>query len=205
MTVAFARIETDRIRLREWSDSDLLPFSVLNRDREVMAYFPAVLSREESDAMVVRIRNHFAKHGFGLWAVELTAEDRRARFAGFIGLAVPTFEAHFTPCVEIGWRLSRAHWNFGYATEGARAVLRAGFLRFGLSEIVSMTSSQNLRSRRVMERIGMSHDGKDDFDHPLVASGSPLRRHVLYRLTRAAWLQTSAGGARPLGGEKPCE
>jgi RimJ/RimL family protein N-acetyltransferase len=185
-----AKIETERLLLREWRDSDLDPFFALNSDPEVMAHFPAVLSREESDAAVGRIRNHFAERGFGLWAVEVTGREDRAGFIGFIGLTVPALEARFTPCVEIGWRLSRAHWNRGYASEGARAALRAGFLEFGLAEIVSMTTSRNRRSRRVMETIGMTHDAKEDFDHPLLAHDSPLRPHVLYRIAKTAWLRS---------------
>ena len=188
MKGSFVRIETERLLLREWRDSDLEPFFALNADPEVMAHFPAVLSREESDETLTRIRNHFEKHGFGLWAVEATGkEGASAGFIGFVGLMVPTFEASFTPCVEVGWRLARAHWNRGYATEGAEAALRVGFEGFDLSEIVSMTTSANVRSRRVMERLRMTHDPEEDFDHPVLATWSPLRRHVLYRLTKAEW------------------
>ena len=146
-----------------------------------MAYFPAPLSRHESDVLVTRIEAHFAEHGFGLWAVEI---PHVVPFAGFIGLAIPRFTAHFTPCVEIGWRLAAAHWGQGYATEGARAVLRFGFETLGLNEIVSFTLPANHRSRRVMERIGMHHNLADDFDHPALPEGHPLRRHVLYRRAR---------------------
>jgi ribosomal-protein-alanine N-acetyltransferase len=144
-----------------------------------MEHFPAALSREESDALADRIEAHFNQHGFGAWAVEIPGASR---FAGFIGLSVPGFEAHFTPCVEIGWRLSAESWGHGYATEGARAVLEFGFESLGLVEIVSFTVPGNVRSRRVMERIGMSRQPGDDFDHPGLPEGHPLRRHVLYRL-----------------------
>jgi RimJ/RimL family protein N-acetyltransferase len=149
-----------------------------------MEHFPSTLSREESDAGVARIESHFARRGFGLWAVEIPGVTP---FAGFIGLSVPAFHAHFTPCVEIGWRLARPYWGRGYATEGASAALHFGFERLGLAEIVSFAVPGNMRSRRVMERIGMRQSPADDFDHPLLPVGHPLRRHVLYRLTRAQW------------------
>jgi RimJ/RimL family protein N-acetyltransferase len=148
-----------------------------------MEYFPAVLSREQSDALAAAIEAHFDEHGFGLWAVEIPTI---ARFAGFVGLAERRFEAPFTPCVEIGWRLAAAHWGRGYATEAARAVLAFGFQTLGLDEIVSFTVPGNRRSRRVMERIGMVRDPADDFDHPAMPEGHPLRRHVLYRMARPA-------------------
>jgi len=128
----------------------------------------------------------FAEHGFGLWAVEVVGV---APFIGYVGLSIPRFEAHFTPAVEVGWRLASAYWGQGYATEGARAALEAGFTQFGLKEIVSFTVPATARSRRVMERIGMTHDPADDFDHPRLAEGDPLHRHVLYRIGRAQWRQ----------------
>src|SRR5262249_1280368 len=123
----------------------------------------------------------FQQHGFGLWAVEIL--DGPA-FAGFVGLAVPTFKTHFTPCVEIGWRIGREYWNRGYATEGARAALNFGFQNVGLQEIVSFTVPANVPSRRVMEKAGMTRNPEDDFDHPALPEGHPLRRHVLYRILR---------------------
>jgi RimJ/RimL family protein N-acetyltransferase len=142
-----------------------------------MEHFPSVLTRAESDATADRIEQHFERYGFGLWAVEI---PRVVPFAGFVGLAVPAFEAHFTPCVEIGWRLAREHWGFGYATEAAREVLNFAFAELGLDEVVSFTVPANLRSRRVMERIGMTHNPADDFDHPNMPE--TMRRHVLYRI-----------------------
>ena len=174
-------LQTERLCLRRWLPSDRAPFAALNADPRVMEYFPAPLSRHESDALATRIEAHFAEHGFGLWAVEI---PHVVPFAGFIGLAIPRFTAHFTPCVEIGWRLAAAHWGQGYATEGARAVLRFGFETLGLNEIVSFTVPANHRSRRVMERIGMHHNPADDFDHPALPEGHLLRRHVLYRCAR---------------------
>lgn len=145
-----------------------------------MRYFPATLSRAESDAMVDRIEAHFARHGFALFAAELRLTGE---FIGFIGLSIPNLEAPFTPCIEIGWRLSAAHWNQGLATEGARAALYYGFETLALDEIVAFTVPANIASRRVMEKLGMTHNAADDFDHPRLPDGHPLRRHVLYRAT----------------------
>ena len=139
--------------------------------------------------MVARNRDHFARHGFGLWAVEVPGS---APFVGFVGLAVPRFEAHFAPCVEIGWRLAAEYWSRGYATEAASAVLAHAFGPLGLAEVVSFTAPANLRSRRVMERLGMTRSPADDFEHPGLSEGHPLRPHVLYRLSRSAWLASRA-------------
>ncbi|MCU0634779.1 MAG: GNAT family N-acetyltransferase [Gemmatimonadaceae bacterium] len=175
-------IRTPRVRLRRWRDADRAAFAALNADARVMQHFPALLTAAESDALADRIERHFEVHGFGLWALEIPG---RAAFAGFVGLSRPSFDAHFTPCVEIGWRLAFEHWGAGYATEAARAVLAVAFEALRLAEVVSMTVPANIRSRRVMERIGMSRDPADDFDHPLVTG--PLRRHVLYRLPSATY------------------
>jgi RimJ/RimL family protein N-acetyltransferase len=141
------------------------------------------LSRAESDARVDLIEAHFHKHGFGIWAVEIID---LAPFAGFLGLSIPRFEAHFTPCVEIGWRLAAEHWGRGYATEGAQAALQFGFESLQLQEIVSFTVPANRRSRRVMEKLGMTSNPAEDFDHPSLPEGHPLWRHVLYRIARPA-------------------
>jgi RimJ/RimL family protein N-acetyltransferase len=174
-------ILTDRLRLRGWRDSDREPFARINRDPLVMEFFPAPLSAPESSVLFDRIESHFVQHGFGLWAAELR---ETAAFIGYIGLAVPRFNAAFTPCVEIGWRLDAAWWGKGLATEGARAVARHAFHMLHLNELVSLTVPANLRSRRVMEKLGMTHDPREDFDHPMMPAGHPLRRHVLYRLKR---------------------
>ena len=175
-------LRTDRLYLRRWRTTDLQPFATLNADPRVMEHFPAPFSCEESDALAARIESHFEQHGFGLWAVEIAD---LAPFAGFIGLSVPRFEAHFTPCVEIGWRLAAEFWGRGYATEGAQAVVAFGFEQLLLPEIVSFTAPSNLRSRRVMERLGMTRNPADDFNHPTLPEGHPLRLHVLYRLSRS--------------------
>jgi ribosomal-protein-alanine N-acetyltransferase len=161
--------------------ADRAPFAALNADPRVNEFLTGPLSREESDERAARIDANFDRHGFGLWAVEVC---NVSPFIGFIGLAVPRFEAHFTPCVEIGWRLSADHWGHGYATEGARAALAFGFDVMGLSEIVSFTVPANVRSRRVMEKIGMRRDPAEDFDHPSLPVGHRLLRHVLYRIAR---------------------
>lgn len=151
----------------------------MNSDARVMEFFRSSLSRIESDAMVDGIEKHFGEHGFGLWAIEV---PEVAAFIGFAGLAVARFDAHFTPCVEVGWRLAFAHWGNGYATEAARLALDYGFGTLALPEVVSFTSATNRRSRAVMERLGMRRDPAEDFDYPSFPEGHPLRRHVLYRL-----------------------
>ena len=170
--------------LRRWRDSDRAPFAAMGADPAVMEYFPALLSRAQSDAMIDALEAHFDARGFGLWALELA---QTGEFLGFTGLAVPRFEAHFMPAVEIGWRLARPAWGHGYATEAARRALRFAFEEAGLAEVVSFTTVANLRSRAVMERIGMTRDPDGDFDHPRVPAGSPLRPHVLYRLSADRW------------------
>jgi RimJ/RimL family protein N-acetyltransferase len=177
-------LATARLRLRPWRASDRAPFAALNADPRVMAFFPGTLERASSDALAERIEGHFAEHGFGLWAVEV--QDGPA-FVGFVGLSVPRFETRFTPCVEVGWRLAAEHWGKGYATEAARACLAHGFGIVGLEQIVSFTVPGNRRSRAVMERLGMSRRAEDDFDHPSLPAGHPLRRHVLYRLAGEDW------------------
>ena len=179
-----ARLETERLVLRAWRPEDRAPFAALNADPEVMRYFQSTFSRELSDAAVDRIIDHFDRHGFGWWAVEIRDGSS---FAGMVGLQLPGFDAHFTPCVEIGWRLAREHWGRAYAPEAAQAALAFGFGKADLREIVSFTTTANTPSRRVMEKIGMRRDPDEDFDHPRIPEGSPQRRHVLYRLDRDHW------------------
>jgi RimJ/RimL family protein N-acetyltransferase len=185
-------LETARLRLRRWRAEDREPFARINDDLVAMEFFPARLTRAESDELAERIETHFVEHGFGLWAAELRAD---ASFIGYIGLAVPQFAAHFTPCVEIGWRLERAHWGKGLVTEGARAVVRHAFEVLGLEALVSFTVPENARSRRVMEKLGMTHAAHEDFDHPGLPPGHPLWRHVLYRLSREAWRAREANSS----------
>jgi RimJ/RimL family protein N-acetyltransferase len=172
-------LQSERLTLRPWQQSDREPFARLNADPRVMEYFPALHTREQSDASIDRFSAHLEQHGFGMWALEAHGV---APFIGMLGLNIPRFEAHFTPCVEIGWRLAAEHWGHGYAIEAARLALRFAFEDLGLPEIVSFTTPQNQRSRRVMETLGMKHDPSGDFDHPTVPEGHPLRRHVLYRM-----------------------
>lgn len=177
-------IRTPRLLLRRWRRSDLPAFAALNADPRVMENMPKVLNRTESDAMATRIEEHFDRHGYGRWAVEIPGV---VDFAGFVGLGIPQFEASFMPCIEIGWRLAFDCWGQGYATEAAMASLAYGFEQLNLAEILSFTVPANERSWRVMERIGMTRTPADDFDHPLLPEGDRLRRHVLYRLSRVEW------------------
>ena len=170
-------LTTERLVLRPWRESDRGPFAELNADPVTMERLPTVLDRAASDDLAERIGADLDERGWGLWAVEVPG---RTGFAGFVGLNPPDFEADFTPCVEIGWRLHRDHWGHGFATEGARAVLDHAFTVVGFDEIVSFTSVGHAASRHVMEKIGLHHVG--EFDHPRLA-GHHLERHVLYRIT----------------------
>ncbi|MGI8667039.1 MAG: GNAT family N-acetyltransferase [Jatrophihabitans sp.] len=174
-------IRTERLILRRWTPSDRTPFAAMNADPQVMRYFRAPLDRAASDGFVDRIEAGFDQHGYGLWALELVAN---AEFIGFTGLARHTFPAHFTPAVEVGWRLSPPAWGHGFATEAARAALRHGFDSAGLAEIVSMTARANQPSQAVMRRLGMTRDPADDFAHPSLPAEHPLAPHVLYRLSQ---------------------
>jgi len=174
-----AILETDRLLLRPWRAADREPFAQINADPAVMEYFPSVLSADESNHLADRAEAHFASHGFGPWAAELR---ETAEFIGYISLFVPGFEAAFSPCVEIGWRLASRHWGKGLATEGARTVVRHAFQSLQLPALVSFTVPANTRSRRVMQKLGMTHDPGEDFDHPQLPVAHPLRHHVLYRL-----------------------
>lgn len=175
-------LRTERLLLRPWRDADREPFAALNADPEVRRHFPSTLDRAESDAEADRHAERLVRRGWGLWAVEVAGGDA---FIGFIGLAPAPPLVPFNPSVEIGWRLARSAWGHGYAPEGARAVVDHAFGVLGLDELVSFTAVGNTPSRRVMEKIGMTHDPADDFDHPNVPEGHPLRRHVLYRLRRS--------------------
>jgi RimJ/RimL family protein N-acetyltransferase len=184
MSQQASELTTDRLLLRQWTDADYEPFAALNADPVVMEHFPAPVTREASDALIERVKPQIEKGDFGLWAVEVR---ETGQFIGFTGLSVPSFEAHFMPAVEIGWRLSKDAWGKGYATEAALASLAFGFGPAGLDEIVSFTATTNLPSQRVMQRIGMTHDEAGDFDHPRLEPGHRLERHVLYRITRPQW------------------
>ena len=176
-------LRTERLLLRRWRLEDRDAVAAINADARVMEHFPGLMSREQSDASAERIATHFANHGYAQWAVEIPTVTP---FAGFVGLSIPGFKASFTPCVEIGWRLAAEFWGHGYATEGAEAALHAAFESVGLDEIVAYAVVGNVRSRRVMEKLGM-RDAKLVFDHPKVREGSPLRAHCLYRISRDEW------------------
>lgn len=182
------KLSTPRLLLRRWGEADLATFAAINADPVVMEYFPARLGRAESDRLVERIEAGFDAHGFGLWALELRASGE---LIGFAGLSVASFDARFTPAVEVGWRLARSAWRQGYATEAARSSLSFGFRDVGLAEIVSFTTVGNRRSRAVMERIGMVRVAGGDFEHPALAASDPLRRHVLYRCSASEWGEAS--------------
>jgi ribosomal-protein-alanine N-acetyltransferase len=184
MRAEASEIRTERLTLRRWREADREPFARMNRDPAVMEFFPALLTQEESNQIIDRIELRMRECGFGLWAVE---ESGSKQFIGFMGLSVPNFELPFRPCVEIGWRLASESWGQGLATEGARAVVDHAFGVLALREIVSFTTAANLRSRRVMEKLGMSRDPREDFDHPLIPEGHRLRPHVLYRLRLEEW------------------
>jgi RimJ/RimL family protein N-acetyltransferase len=182
-------IRTERLLLRAWSDADRAAFAALNADPVVMEHFQHRLDRDGSDALIGRFEDGWREHGYGQWALE-RRED--GRFLGFAGLSLPSFHAPFMPAVEIGWRLAREAWGHGYATEAARAAVAFGFEALTLDEVVSFTVPANVRSRAVMDRLGMTRDPADDFDHPRLPEGHPLRRHVLYRLRRDAWIVRDA-------------
>lgn len=181
-------IQTERLILRPWCDKDLEAFAKLNADPKVMEFFPSVKTYKETSNEYEAILEHFKKHGYGWWAV---SEINHSNFIGFIGLRYIDFPAAFTPAIEIAWRLAYAYWGKGYATEGAKASLQYGFEILNSPEILSFTSTLNLRSQAVMERIGMHHNPKDDFDHPKLAPEHRLSRHVLYRIGKTDWEKQS--------------
>ncbi|WP_044563053.1 GNAT family N-acetyltransferase [Azospirillum sp. B4] len=177
---AIPTLTTPRLLLRPWTAEDRDAFAAMAADPKVMEFL-LPLDRAASDALVDRVEAHFARHGFGYWAVEVQGH---APFIGFVGLGMVGFEAAFTPAVEVAWRLDSRHWGQGYATEAATAAMGTAFDRFGLEEVIALTVPANRRSRAVMERLGMVRDPAEDFDHPRLAEGHPLRRHVLYRKSR---------------------
>jgi RimJ/RimL family protein N-acetyltransferase len=177
--------KTDRLFLRQWRQEDRAPFARLNADPEVMAWFPDLLDRQASDALMDRCQALIEERGWGFWAVEIRGSGE---FLGFVGLHVPVQALPFSPCVEIGWRLAKAYWGRGLACEAAQGALRVGFDTLGLQEIVSFTALLNLRSQRLMQRLGMRREAST-FEHPLVPQGHPLREHCLYRLKQAAWMK----------------
>jgi len=173
-------ITTARLVLREWRDDDADPLARLHESAEMMRYLGGPMSRAACDEMLTRLRTHWETRGFGAWAVE-----HEGRLAGMVGIIVPRWESRFMPCVEILWRLDPALWGRGLVTEAARASLRDGFEEHGFDEVLAFTVPKNERSWRVMERLGMTRNPDDDFDHPLVPDGDPQRRHICYRIKRS--------------------
>ncbi|KIQ29630.1 GCN5 family acetyltransferase [Variovorax paradoxus] len=181
MSAPLIEFDTDRLRLRQWRESDFAPFAAMAADPQVMEFLLPLPTRADSDALIERIKARIEENGWGFWAVEHKA---KGEFMGFTGLNVPLATLPFSPCVEIGWRFARHAWGQGFATEAARGVLQVGFERLGFAEIVAFTALGNLRSAAVMERIGMHEDVAGAFDHPSVPAGSPLLAHRLFRIRR---------------------
>jgi RimJ/RimL family protein N-acetyltransferase len=177
-------LRTRRLILRRWQESDFLPYATLNADQRVMEFMLGTMTEEETRQSIENIEKQFDAHGFGRWAVEIAKSEK---FIGFVGINIPTYTLPFSPCVEVAWRICANEWGKGYAPEAAKEAMRDGFERVGLQEIVSFTTLTNLKSRRVMEKLGMQYCPAEDFDHPMVAEGHHLRRHVLYRMTKADW------------------
>jgi RimJ/RimL family protein N-acetyltransferase len=177
-------LRTRRLILRRWKESDLLPFARMNADQRVMEFMLGKMTKEETRQSIEGVKKHFDAHGFGRWAVEI---DDSGKFIGFVGISIPPYTLPFSPCVEVAWRICPEEWGRGYAPEAAKEALRDGFERVGLEEIVSFTTLTNLKSRRVMEKLGMQHCPDQNFDHPMVPEGHSLRRHVLYRMGKADW------------------
>jgi len=178
-------LQGTRVLLRPWTDADLAPFAAMNADAEVMQHFPATLCRAESDQLASRVRAHFEQYGFGVWVLEIPGE---LSFAGCVGLQQVSFDAHFTPAVEIAWRLVRSAWGKHYATEAAERALRYAFEVKQFPEVVSFTVPANLRSQAVMQRLRMHNKAEDNFAHPKLPAGHALSAHVLYRLRHEEWI-----------------
>ena len=172
-------LKTKRLLLRTWQEFDIEPMSIINQNPFVCEFLPEIGNKTETENLIRRFIRHYDKYGFTAYAIELRSNGT---LIGFAGLLVTTFQADFTPAVEIGWRLNSPYWGQGYATEAAKAIVDYAFTTLQLKEIVSFTVKNNFRSRRVMEKIGMYHNPIEDFDHPKLPKDSPLCRHVLYRL-----------------------
>lgn len=186
--------ETERLSLRQWRDADKAAFAAINADAIVMQYFPARLDRAQSDALLGEMQNHIGYNGWGVWAVE---EKGTGTLLGGIGIQIPAPHMPVFPCVEIAWRMAANHWGKGFATEAAHGALRVGFDQLGLPEIVAFTSTINLRSRAVMQRLGMRDTGQT-FEHPNIPEGHPLRKHCLYFLSRKQWQAAKSVESTPL-------
>ena len=178
-TKQLIELETERLKLRAWQESDLQPFAELNADKDVMHYFPSVLTREQSDNLADKFQHLILDHGWGFWAVELKATGQ---FIGFTGLNIQPEQFIFSPCVEISWRFAKQYWHQGYATEAAKACLKFAFETLQLKEVVSFTAVHNTASEHVMQRLGMQ--AMFEFNHPALTQESPLSRHILYKIVQ---------------------
>lgn len=193
---AAPELRTQRLLLRQWRAADQAPFAELNADPQVMRFFASTQSRDQSDRSIAGWTQELEQRGWSNWAVEHSPDGS---FVGFVGLTIPKRVLPFTPCVEIGYRLARAHWGKGLATEAGREVLRFAFEVLGLQEVVSFTSRLNLPSQAVMQRLGMTNS-QEDFEHPALPEGSPLRPHVLYRRSRLRWQEDQGSKVGPAAG-----
>ena len=180
-------LHTKRLLLRQWGEEDLPSFSQMSRDKDVMEFYPKLLTKEESDNMARTIQSLITERGWGLWAVEIPNQEA---FIGYVGLHVPKDNLPFSPCVEIGWRLAKEHWGKGYATEAATECLRYAFFELDLDEVVSFTTLLNLRSQKVMQKIGMSNT-KNNFLHPNIEATHPQCEHVLYKISKPDWVKST--------------
>ena len=183
-------LTTERLILRQWRKDDYAPFAALNADPTVMEYFPAPLKPAESDAMADRIFKLIEEKGYGFWAIE---EKKSGDFIGFVGLNEPGYDLPFNPCLEIGWRLAKAYWGKGYASEAASKALEFAFEKLERDEVVSFTTTTNIRSQAVMRKLGFRNSGSD-FNHPALDDGHPLERHVLFKLSKEDWMNSQGKG-----------
>jgi RimJ/RimL family protein N-acetyltransferase len=177
-------LRSARLRLRQWTEADRIPFAAMHADPAVMEFMPNTLDAAQCDGLIARNARHFAQHGIGLWSLEVVGGQP---FIGYAGLLRTPFAAPFTPCVELAWMLAWDFWGHGYAFEAARTVCERAFGDWGFEELVAFTVPANIRARRLMARLGMIHHEAEDFAHPRLPEGHPLRRHVLYRLTKTRW------------------
>ena len=191
-------LQSPRLILRHWIPADRVPFALMNSDPEVMRYFPSVLSTDQSDLYAETVQLGLEEREFGFWAIEVRSADQdQGLFIGFAGLSVPQWNATFTPCLDIGWRLGRDYWGMGYASEAAHRILDYGFNQLDIEEVLSFASVLNARSIAVMERLGMIRNSEDDFVHPMFAPDSDLSRHVLYRMPKQLWMSLQSDQVMP--------
>jgi RimJ/RimL family protein N-acetyltransferase len=181
METEMAKLETERLILRNWIDEDHAPFAALNADPDVMEFFPSTLTKDQSNSMVDRVRGLIDEKGYGFWACE---EKLSGQFIGFVGLNNPEYELPFNPCLEIGWRLAKPYWGKGYASEAAKTALQYAFQTLDAAEVVSFTAVINERSSAVMKRLGFLNSN-ENFKHSALADGHPLQEHVLYKMQRS--------------------